>query len=234
MKPFRPFKECHLLIGLMLMLMLTGTSRPTLANPPKNETWALSISSGGVYNLPLPLSIKQNNQPTLHLKAHFETRPFELPPYWDVCLAHVGTVKGWEAQLIHNKLYLINTTPEVQQFSISHGFNLLLGNRLFFLRYATLKIGAGIVLAHPENQIRSIKWEDGQGLFDTGYFITGPASTIGCIKTFPIFSHLYLKGEMKAISSYARIPVSEGHAEFVHLSWHGTLGIGWTLTNIPH
>jgi hypothetical protein len=93
------------------------------------ERWTVEWHGGEVYNLPVPVTISQQGYPDIKFTARYRTDAFSPPIYWNLRLSHWKNVRSWEFELVHQKLYLDNTTPEVQKFNISHGFNMIMINR---------------------------------------------------------------------------------------------------------
>ncbi|HON71632.1 MAG TPA: hypothetical protein PL153_11265, partial [Tenuifilum sp.] len=83
-----------------------------------NAQWYAEASGGGVYNLPMPLTIYQDGTPAIRMTARFKTEPFTLPVYWDVRLGKIVGKRIFETEVIHHKLYLKNTTAETIYFVI--------------------------------------------------------------------------------------------------------------------
>src|SRR5215216_7185469 len=118
------------------------------------QGWAFQTSLGVVENLETRLTIRQSGFEGIELDADYETRPFESPFYYSLRAGRWNGRGGWELELIHQKLYLRNRPPEVQQFGISHGYNLVMVNHGWDVRRLILRAGVGAVLAHPENNVR--------------------------------------------------------------------------------
>lgn len=116
--------------------------------------WHINLTPGLSYVPPVPLSIKQENQETINLWAKYESAPLKLPPYYSVRLGFSKEGKGWEVEMNHLKVYLKNKPNEIGRFSISHGYNQILINRIFKTDRLNSKAGLGIVAAHPENSVR--------------------------------------------------------------------------------
>lgn len=191
--------------------------------------WSLELHGGNVYNLPVPLIIRQQNYPELKLTARYHTEAFTLPVYWDIRIGRWQNDKSWELELIHHKLYLTNTTPEVQKFNISHGFNMLFLNRGFDRQKFHYRFGAGIVLAHPESKIRGKEFGSSVNDFDMGYFLTGPVANLSIGKRFRLNKHFFINAETKTTIGYCRIQIEDGNAGVYHVTFHLTLGIGYNF-----
>lgn len=193
--------------------------------------WTFELHGGQVYNLPLPLSIIQHGFPDIKLSAHYDTEGFTLPVYWDLRFGRWKSARLWEVELIHHKLYLDNTTPEVQKFNISHGFNMLMMNRGFEKNSFRYRAGAGFVLAHPESIVRGKEFGNSTDDWDTGYFLTGPVLNLAISRPIHLSSRLYINPEAKTSFAYARIKVADGNAEVYNLAFHLILGFGVNLIN---
>lgn len=186
--------------------------------------WGVQAMLGAPLNAPTPLAIRQSGEPDLRLDASWSTKPFELPFYWIVgAFARQGRCEAW-AELVHHKLYLSNPPPEVQSFSVSHGFNLFfLGLGREMTPWLWARAGAGLVLAHPESSVRGRSLSGGGGLL--GYGLAGPALTAGAQARWRPIDRLGLIGGASLIGAYAVVPVEGGSARVLNLSVHFTAGV---------
>jgi hypothetical protein len=191
--------------------------------------WSFELNGGEVYNIPMPLTIRQNGYPELKLTARYFTEPLTLPVYWDMRLGRWKNNKSWEFEVIHHKLYLENTTPEVQKFNISHGFNMLMVNRGFDQKNFRYRAGAGIVLTHPESKIRDKEFGNTTDDWDMGYYISGPVVNLSISKPIRLSDRLFVNAEAKTTFAYGSVQVAEGHADVFNLAFHLLLGIGYDL-----
>lgn len=188
--------------------------------------WSFELHGGEVYNVPMPLIISQDGYPDLKLTARYNTEPFTLPVYWNMRLGRWQNDKMWEVEIIHHKLYLENTTPEIQKFNISHGFNLIMLNRGFDKKLFRYRFGAGMVLTHPESNIRGKAFGDSNDDKDLGYYLSGLALDLAIGKAFRINNTFYFDVESKATCAYTRVKVANGHADVYHLAIHLIFGVG--------
>lgn len=184
---------------------------------------------GFPYNLPLPLTVRQSGEPDINLTADFASKPFEIPVYWVWRISYWDNKKSWELEAIHHKLFLKNNPPEIQDFSISHGLNLITINRGWQFRNFILRAGAGIVIAHPESIIRNKKFPENAGIFNWGYYFAGPAVNISASKAFEIINCLYAVCELKLSSSYSHVPVYNGSADLFNTAVQLNIGLGISL-----
>ncbi len=186
----------------------------------------LEIGTGIPFNLPVPLTIRQSGESTLHLTAEYDSHPFEIPIFWDWRIGYWSGSTGWELEAIHHKIFLRNMPPEVEQFDISHGLNLVVINRCFIKNKFIFKFGAGISLTHPENVVRNKKLNEQRGIFDWGYYISGPAILFSAGKRLYLIEKIFLSVEAKIGLSYSYIPIADGTADVCNIAAMITFGIG--------
>jgi len=175
-------------------------------------TMYLELAPGFCWVPPVPLTIRQEGYSSIFLWAHYNTASFRLPLYYSIRLGYQSGVTGWEAEMNHLKVYLKNNPPEVGKFSVSHGYNQFLINRLFCRKEMNLRAGAGIVIAHPENTVRGHSLEEQGGLFNEGYYLAGPALLGGISRKANVASWLYFHFSGSITVAWARVKVSGGHA----------------------
>jgi hypothetical protein len=210
--------KCVIAIILILFLSVLDMYAQT--------RWSFELHGGEVYNLPLPLTIRQQGYPDIKLTAHYSSEPLILPLYADSRLIRWQNGKSWELEFLHHKLYLDNTTAEIQKFSISHGFNMIMVNRGFNRKAYQYRAGVGIVLTHPESVIRGQAFGDATNDWDLGYFISGPVANLSVGKQFRLNNRFYMNAEAKTTLAYINVEVADGNAEVINIAFHLVLGIG--------
>ena len=188
--------------------------------------WSFELHGGQVFNVPMPLTIRQEGFQDIKLWARFDAEPFVLPVYWDWRFSRWEAGKAWEFEVIHHKLYLSNTTPEIQKYNISHGFNMLMFNRVFQKKFVRVRVGAGVILAHPESKIRGKEFGDTGNDMDMGYFISGPVVNFAVSKPFYLGSRFYINAEVKTTFAYSSIKIASGNSDVYNLAFHLNLGPG--------
>ncbi|NOZ45570.1 MAG: hypothetical protein GXO79_02190 [Chlorobi bacterium] len=193
------------------------------------KNWDFEICSGFIYNFPSPLIITQNNYPTIKLWAKYETEPFRLPPYYDLRITRLNEGKGWDFEFFHHKIYLANKPPEIQRFSVSHGYNVFTVKRVNKLNSFIIHYGGGFVLAHPENTIRNYPFDEKLGIGGKGYYFSGIVSEFAIDKRIYFTKYLYATAESKITASYSIVPVYSGNANIALLTLHLIFGIGVEL-----
>lgn len=187
---------------------------------------SLQVFGGSAWSIPTPLTIRQEGYPEIDIGlAKWRTKPFYESPYYAVRLAG----SRWALEIVHHKLYLPEGThPEVQQFWVSHGYNLVLLERLSRSRSCNYWLGAGVVLAHPETIVRGQELSDPPhaDLSLRGFYLGGPAVAVSASRTLVPYRNLSLIAEVKASAAWARIPVAGGYADVPNLAVHGVIGLG--------
>lgn len=187
---------------------------------------SIELLSGTAVNLRTSLTVQQDGRPDIEFGARYNTRALTTPFYYAIRFAVEDTGAVWELQLVHHKLHLSNPPPEIQHFEITHGFNVLTLNRALDARWATFRLGAGIVLAHTESTVRGLEGPGG-GILDTGYRLTGPSLLIGAGKELAVSTDVSVVAEVQLIGAWARVPVAEGTATAPNVALHCLLGVGY-------
>lgn len=199
----------------------------SLTSSISQSRWTFELHGGEVYNMPVPLSIRQQGYPDIKIMARYHTDAFEPPVYWDLRLSRWQKGKSWEIEVIHHKLYLDNTTSEVQKFNISHGFNLIALNRGFDQKTFQYRVGAGVVLTHPESEIRGKVFGSTGDDFDLGYSVSGPILNLAIGKSYWLSKRLFINAEAKTTLSYTFIKVAQGNANVYNVAFHLIIGFGF-------
>jgi hypothetical protein len=189
-------------------------------------TWSIEFMAGTSYHPDSTLKIEQSGEPNLEFSAQWETRPFEQPIFWDLRISRVANNRGWALDLMHDKLFLENPPPEVQEFGISHGLNFLTAQHLWFRSVIYWMAGAGVVIAHPENTVRGKKLPENGGLFDGGYSLAGPAAVGGIGARFLLFGKVFWNFEGRASLSHVWVDVVDGEASFSTIGLYFMFGMG--------
>lgn len=216
-------------VFVCMFFCLNLASAAEVAAEDSSPQWNISLSTGAVYNFPMSLKIKQSGQPEINTTAHYDTKPFTMPPYYSVRIARWKNEQSWEFELIHHKLYLSNLPKNVQEFTITNGYNLLIINHGFKEPAYIWRLGLGIVLTHPESTVRGKKFNEHGGIrtFDTdGYFISGAVAQGAIEKRYDLNKNLFVYGEAKLTAAFASVPIYGGFADAPNIALHGVLGIG--------
>jgi hypothetical protein len=196
-----------------------------LAHPVAAE-WAVEGHFGTAWNVPSTLKLRQDGQPELRLDAHWSTQPLRAGPYYAYRIVWWRGDAGWELQELHHKIYLNDPPPEVQDFQISHGYNLISLARAWRRRPWTARLGAGVVLARPHSRVRGLDGPDeGEGV--ATYFWTGPALHAGIGAR--LGDAVTLLPELRLTVARAHVPIARGDADAPNFALHFQIGVGLRL-----
>lgn len=189
--------------------------------------WLFELHEAVVANVPLPLTIHQEGYPSIKLSgARYHTEPFTLPVYYDGRISRWRNDKSWEMEFIHHKIYLQNNPPEVQSFNVSHGYNLLMVNRGFDRQLFRYRVGTGVVIAHPESEVRNRVFESQRKDNDKGYYLSGPALQASLNKPFYLGNRFFINAEARTTLAYASVKIAQGRADVWNIAFHLMLGMG--------
>jgi hypothetical protein len=193
------------------------------ADPP---SWGVQLFVGVPWNARTPLTIRQGGEPDLRVRARWSTRPFERPLYYGVGIFRRSGGREWSAELVHHKLHLQNPPPEVQAFSVSHGYNLLLlGVGAEVSQGLWARGGAGVVIAHPESTVRGRALPQDGGPFGRGYHLAGPALHAGLEGRVRLADRARLALGARLMGAFAEVPVAGGTAQVPNVALHATAGV---------
>lgn len=212
-------------------LVVLGMALVLLAFRPHSvgavESWEIEARLGGAWNAPLPIRLRQQGQDDLELTARWNTKSFEQPLYYGARLSAWGGVSGWALDLVHHKLHLDDPPPEVQSLAISHGYNLVTVQRLETRGHWRYGAGLGVVVAHPESEVRGRKLDEHRGLFRSGYYISGATGEAHLGAFRGLGKRLVGIVEARLTLSYASVPIADGDARVPNLAIHAAAGLGW-------
>jgi hypothetical protein len=195
---------------------------------PLHGQAALEVYFGTSYSLPTPLTISQQGYPDLHETAHYDTRPFIDTWYYAGRLGFWGKHdKAWVVDFTHQKIYLANPLPEIQDFRVTFGYNQLGAGRAWHRHGLILSLTGGIVVANPYSMVRGQEFVRGGGLMNTGYRLSGVTMEGGLNKQFRLVERLFCSLDTRLSGSWARVPVVGGHADAPNVALHLRLGLGY-------
>lgn len=213
----------------LILIILILLSNKSLINA-QDAKWDFEIFSGVVYNFPSPLKISQNNEKDIKIWADYRTEPFKLPPYYDIRVTRIKGDKGWDLEFFHHKIILNNTQPGlIDQFSVTHGYNIVTIKRVLLKKGFVYHYGGGFVITHPENIIRGKSLDQSKGIGGEGYYFSGLVIEGAVDKRFYFTKYFYASVESKLTASKSRVPVAEGRANITLLTIHAIVGLGIEL-----
>jgi hypothetical protein len=188
--------------------------------------WGVQVFLGFPLNARTPLTVRQDGEPDVEVRARWETRPLERPWYYGLGVFRRDAGREWSLELVHHKLYLANPPPEVDAFSVSHGYNLLvLGIGREVSSGVWARAGAGAVIAHPESTVRGRTHPQDGGPFGLGYHLAGAALSGGIEGRIPVGDRLSVAVAGRLTGAYAVVPVEGGSARVPNVAFHATAGL---------
>lgn len=154
----------------------------------------------------------------------WETRPFGDAKYYSLRIRW----GGHEIEFIHDKVYLAEDTPNIQDFSISDGYNFLLYNVPEKWGPVEVRIGMGIIIAHPEGTV------DGYNIGSLGspsWRVGGLGGQLAAGYRGKLWEGLSWMAEAKVTTGFVHATYPEPvHQINVPASgWHILLGVGYDL-----
>jgi lipid A oxidase len=187
--------------------------------------------------------------PDIHIvfrDVGFDDRSFHKPLYYGLRAGYM--LRSWadvEGEFIHIKafarvnepVHAAGTLPEVsntagktapalvvQQYSVSHGLNLLLGNLVVHhpvVRRLNVSFRAGIGLAIPHAEIRAFAQQLQQ------YQLHGHALQLSGGVEFQLIRRLFWLGEYKFTTTSPRFEITSGSIESSFATHHVLSGLGF-------
>jgi len=209
--------------GLFILILLPDTAFA-------RKRFSLEFLPGGALVLPMPLSISQERYADLEFTARYRTESFRLPLHYSIRAGYDLTEKSClELEFNHLKLFLDNPPPEIQRFSITHGFNQLWLNYSHHFNGFILRAGLGPVIAHPESKIRNNLFDEFGGIGESGYYLGGLTGQLGIQKRFFIGKLFFFSVEGKLNAAWASVPIAFGRARVPVVCGQTLLGVGLNL-----
>ncbi len=222
----------------LIVLTLTGLGTAQAG-------WRAAAYLGGAVNHEARLRLEQPARATrLDLRGvRYEGRSFQPPVYYGYRLGYFFGRFGLEAEFVHQKIYAqAERTVEargtfrgepvagrwpmerfVEQFSISHGLNMLLANAVWEQRlgrrsFLLLRLGVGPTVPHPESSIQGEARQD--------YQLGRAAIQAAAGLEFRLWRGLHAMSEYKFTRTRQRVEIVAGQAETIVRSHHAVFGVG--------
>lgn len=201
-------------VGRSVVVMMLAA-----ASASSQDRFSFEVFLGSAHNFGTTLTLVQEGFDELSVDAAYETRAFELPPYYSWRLGFPDDSGRWELQFTHHKLHLADPPSEIQSFEITHGYNILAFGRAFSGLPVDVRVLGGIVIAHPDSEVRHEP-------FSPSYQLTGPSVIAGVGKRIDLSSRLYLGLDAQLLVARARVPIHRGEASAPNVSLHVMFGAG--------
>lgn len=207
------------------LIVFLGILFPALALA--EGRWTFQVGTGGAYSLPTPLDIDMNTGSDINVSsARYDTRSFSTQAiYYNFKLGYWENNAAWEFESLHHKLYLVNKPKNVQQFHISHGYNMNTVNRAWDTGNFIYRVGGGFIMTHPETKVNGKQWEDKGGV--KGFYVSGLSAQAAVEKRWYVTDNVFLSLEGKLTAGYAIVPVAEGSASVPNVALHGIGSVGY-------
>lgn len=186
--------------------------------------YSAALQIGNAWNAPEYLTIVADDPTTASYdQISFHTQPetrglTTSPVYYSVRFGAWKEQEGLEIELLHQKIFLNNVAdlPEIDRFEVTHGYNMVMLNKVFETESATRwRIGAGTIASYPSitinGQSKPPKADGGDPLsWLRSYYWGGYALQLGAEKTLLQWGRHHLIAEVKVSAGEALLPVSEG------------------------
>ena len=212
----------------MLRLLVLLTALLGLLTRPALAQIEVQGFLGSSFSASTPLSITQHGQPDLHVTAHWATRAFRPTWYYAARIGLWRGDRGWLLDFTHHKMDMTDRPPEIQQFEIFNGVNMVTVSRGFRRGKLSWALGAGPIVTFPVNRVRGLALERGRGFFG-GYFLSGANLMASATRHVPLPFGFLLSVDARASASYMRVPVAGGHASVPNLALHLHAGVGYAV-----
>ncbi|MEZ4412444.1 MAG: hypothetical protein R2910_05625 [Gemmatimonadales bacterium] len=209
-------------LGGVLPLLLLAL-RPCAAH----AQWAVEGFLGTSFSAHSPLTIYQAGKPTLHITADYATNPRQAWIYYAFRVSRWWGRWGGTAGFIHQKVYLTNPPPEVQEFRVTNGYNLFSVGAGYLTRGWSFLGGLGPVIANPANTVRGLPLPDNGGGFGTGYYLSGVNLQLGVNRRFYVVDRAFLTVDVTGTAAWASVDVVNGHADTPNYALNLLFGVGW-------
>jgi len=187
------------------------------------------IFAGSAWHFPMPLLVDLPEGHT-RLRARYHTRPFADAPYYSVRAGYVTAAgRAVEVEMLHHKLYLQNPTPPVERFEVSHGYNMAMVNAVWPANGWQLRVGLGLVIAHPEGMIAGRSVDSNRTWLGSGYHIAGVTAQAVVGRRYALNHGRTMAPatpEAKLTASWAQMPIPGGRITVPDVSVHALGGIG--------
>jgi hypothetical protein len=183
---------------------------------------------GGAANAPSSLTLRQDGEADINLTARYDTRSLTQPLYWSIRVSLLDERRAFELEFTHHKLHLSNPPAEVEEFQITHGFNLLTMAYVVRTLPVEVRAGGGVVFAHPEGTVRGRPYVATGSI--GGHTLAGPVLTGGIGKRFEVIPHLLLTVAGAATATWANgLELGDGSVDASNFAVHLRFGLGYVF-----
>ena len=203
--------------------MFLALATPTVAH---SQGLTVDLLLGSAYNIPTPLTIRQHGHPKLAHTARYDTKPFgPFAPYYAGRITFWRGDGGWEINVIHHRLFLSNTTSEIERFEIHYGYSYFLAGRAWRTHGFELHANGGVVMTNPANVVRGLPMNTPEADARAGYDITGVGASFAVSRDVNVTRNLALVGTGAVVAGTVSVPVANGSARVPNIGLHGQIGV---------
>jgi|GEM_PF-453630 len=208
-----------------------ASAQPASARPAAaRREVAVEFAGGTAWSWRTPLTARLPGAAAATLRARYTTRPLRDAPYYAYRVGYGTPARGVEAELVHHKLYLENPRPPVERFEVTHGYNLATANLRAPAAGYVVRVGLGLVVAHPEGRIAGRAVGPVRSRLGGGYHIAGATAQLGVGRRYPLGRGAvaaFAAPELKLTASGARVPLAGGGGVLVpNVALHALAGLG--------
>ena len=177
------------------------------AHAQQKQGGDLGLYLGTSFSKNETLTIKQQAYPDITLDdVSFSTKPFDSPLDYGIRLGEWKNGHAWEAEHIHEKIYVDDQPADVQYFEITDGYTLFQFNSAWQPeKYGAItRLGTDAVIADPQITVSSLSThQSGSSAIptiwdlDSSYQWDGPAIQTALEKEFSIGKYRLLSIKSK-------------------------------------
>jgi hypothetical protein len=210
------------IVGVTLVAAVAG------ASPARAQSLTVDLLFGSAFNIPTPLTISQAGFPDIRLTARYDTKPFgPYAPYYLARVGFWGADRAWEVQFLHHRLFLKNTTPEVERFEVHYGYSYLLVGPAWRWNGFVVRANGGAIITSPASRVRGRGFNTGEPDAEpAGYDVSGVGGSVAVSRDLKLSRHVSVVGNVGLLTGWASVPVAGGSASVPNVSLHGQIGLG--------
>ena len=187
------------------------------------------VLTGSAWHVPLPLAVNVDGKRS-RIRARYATRPFADAPYYSYRAAWTERDgAGIEAEMLHHKLYLRNPSPPIERLEVTHGYNLPSVNVTGPGHGWRVRLGVGLVVAHPEGRVAGRELNGARTALGGGYHIAGITAQLAVGRRYPLgrgLTHVFAAPEAKITASWAHISIDSVVLRIPNVAFHALGGLG--------
>jgi hypothetical protein len=188
-----------------------------------------AIFLGAAKSFDSTVEMQFDNHPDQAFDAQWENYPMTGAPYYAWRLGWDRGDDAIELELIHHKIYLANEVDNIDEFEITHGYNLLTLNYTWKLDLVDLRFGGGIILAHPEIVAFGEPLEETH-FMSMEFVYSGLTAQVAASKKFRLTDYLSGIAEVKLTASNGEVPLEEASVTVPIVAIHFLVGIDFNYS----